>query len=365
MKILLRASLDQYSGYGRDGIGLALALLARGHYVRLAPVGVLPPLPREVAGLLVDPLDGNFDLALHHTQFEKTHLRESDAAEARVNVFWGMWSFPRFPDEEWVTRLPEAVDYFDHLVVYDPVTAEALRHALSGTPRADAEILQVLGGYTAADWDRKAQHDSAAHRYPEAATRRAQDAPFRFGMNGRLTIRKGYLEAYRAFNLLKERHGDAFNAELVLRSTDHVFPPNFPLPEGVSTILSRATPADLLPWYQTLDTLLAPSNAEGKHLPPIEALTLGVPVILSDIPGHRLWATNEMVTWLPVTMREIQRGFIGGVVDHHDLADAMWEHYTDPGAARRKADVASRTLPAMLDWSKCLERLGYQIRLPL
>jgi glycosyltransferase involved in cell wall biosynthesis len=349
VKILLRSTLGPYSGWGRDGIGLALALLARGHVVRLAPLGVGAPLPREVASLLIDPVDGQFDVALHHTECEKTYLSPGDAAAARVNVLWTMWNWPRFPDEEWVADLPDAVSTFDHLVVYDPLSVEAFEEIL---PAEHAPLHLLLGGYTAADWNTD-------------KTEREPGQPFRFGMNGRLTIRKGYLEAYRAFILLKERHGDAFNAELVLRSVDHVFPPAFRLFDGVRTILSRATPDQLAPWYRSLDTLLAPSSAEGKHLPPIEALTLGVPVIASDIPGHRLWATSDMVTWIPAPTRTIQPGFDGGVIAVSDLADAMWQHYTEPAEPLRKAQIAARTLPAMLDWTKCVERLGHKIGLPL
>lgn len=339
MKVLVHTPIDQFSGYGRDGIGLLRGLLDLHHDVRLVPTYVSVPLPRDIAGLLTYPYDPPFDIAIHHIPLETATLPPTDAAVSRRNILWSMWGWEQLPDEPWVPGLRENIENYDTVAVYDQNT----KNSLAG--HADSDRLKmVLGGYEADDWK--------PAEFPRP------DGPFRFGMAGKLTVRKGVYTAYRAFNLLKERHGDAFDAVLVLNSTEPVFPPTTEVAEGVYIKQARSLPEAMREFYWSLDTLLAPSYAEAKHLPPIEALACGVPVILSDIPGHRMWATSNMVTWAPTTTKTILPGFTGGEVSTEALADAMWMHYNDRAAQKRKAESAARSLPAMLDWSKCLQRLG-------
>jgi hypothetical protein len=52
MKVLLKAPLSPYSGWGQDGIGLALAIIGMGIECRLHPLEVVPPLPADIAQLL-------------------------------------------------------------------------------------------------------------------------------------------------------------------------------------------------------------------------------------------------------------------------------------------------------------------------
>lgn len=345
MKVLVRSPVSQMSGYGRDGIGLSLALLDRGHDVRLVPYRLEVPLPREIAGLLTLPIDPPFDLAIHHMPAEKARLPLSDAICSRYNAVWTMWGWPELPEQKWVGTLAERYQYFDAVVCYESVTAETFE------PYVGADRIKVvLGGYTADDWG-PPEETIPPHR-------------FRFGMNGKLGVRKGVYLAIPAFLTCREQHPD-FDAELEIRTVEPIFPPQVELDERVKVLVSRARPEELRPWYHSLDTLLAPSMSECKHLPPIEALTCGVPVIASDIPGHRLWASEDMVTYLPTKPYRIEPGFTGDAVDVQDLADAMWLHYTTPAQQRLKAAVAARTLPAMLDWSKVIERFGNAIGMRL
>ncbi|HLP08116.1 MAG TPA: glycosyltransferase family 1 protein [Opitutaceae bacterium] len=57
--------------------------------------------------------------------------------------------------------------------------------------------------------------------------------------------------------------------------------------EGLTTIVADASAETLGILYQGAFALLFPSRAEGFGLPPIEAQTLGCPVVCSDIPTHR------------------------------------------------------------------------------
>jgi glycosyltransferase involved in cell wall biosynthesis len=357
VKVLLRANLNQFTGYGRDGVGLVQALLERGHDVRLLPMDVMPPLPRELAGLLCLPVDGPFDLALHHSEMEVSVLSLKWAARSRCNVLWNMWGWDTTPDLPWVESYDEHTQYFDHLLVYDEHSAAAI------TPHVrDPERVGVLlGGYASKDWaDPEPIASTWLSKPPEAPT----DPTFTFAMNGRLSIAKGVYTVYSAFQTMLENH-DAPDARLVMRSTVPVFPPSAELHPQVHVEVGQWLPKDLGDFYRSVDCLVSPSWAEAKNLPPIEALTCGTPVILSDIPGHRGWATSDMVTFVPAPRRTLSPGYDGGFVDPEDLAEAMWLHYTQRAEQKRKAQLAARTLPAMLDWSRCLERLGLRIGMTL
>lgn len=343
MKVILRSPFSPWSGYGRDGIGLAQALLDRHHDVALSPSAVYPPLPRDVAGLLCEPV-GHADVALHHIEPHLAKLGQSDARMSRRNILWTMWGFQRLPDAPWVESFAEDTQRFDHIVVYDPDSLAAF-----GEVVPKERLLMVQGGYASEDW-------GPQERTAEMAT---SPKTFVFGMVGRLNARKGVYDAFKAYLELKEEKGDEFDAVLELHSTEPVFPEAVELPAGVTQHVARLLPPQLRQLYWHFDTLLAPSAADAKHLPPIEALSCGTPVILSDIPGHRTWATSQMVTWVkssgPVSFGQ---GFDGLAVDVADLKAKMWEHYVDRAPSRSRAMLAVSVLPGMLDWSRCLERLG-------
>lgn len=57
--------------------------------------------------------------------------------------------------------------------------------------------------------------------------------------------------------------------------------------KGVVTELPRCSDADLMTWLHHAQALLFPSFAEGYGMPLAEALSLGVPVIASDLPVFR------------------------------------------------------------------------------
>lgn len=340
MRVILRSPLSPWSGYGRDGIGLAQALLDRRHDVALSPSAVAPPLPRDVAGLLTEAVVPS-DVALHHIEPHLAELKQSDARMAKVNILWTMWGFKSLPRGGWVDDFAEKTKRFDHIVVYDPDSMEAFSEIVPGD-----RLKMVQGGYSSEDWG------------PPERTAETSET-FVFGMVGRLNARKGVYDAFKAYWELKEEHGDDFNAVLELHTTEPVFPEGVELPDGVTQHVEKLLPAQLREVYWHFDTLLAPSAADAKHLPPIEALSCGTPVILSDIPGHRTWATSQLVTWVPTGGSvSFGPGFEGQMVDYEALKAAMWQHYTDRLETRSKAMMAVSVLPGMLDWTKCLERLG-------
>lgn len=345
MKVLLKSPFSQMSGYGRDGIGLARAILDRKHALRLDPTHVGVPVPRDIAGLMTYDYHPPFDLVIHHLEPNKAVLTPEAAAAARYNVLWTMWGWDQLPDEEWVESFRDNVYNYDAVVAYDALSTEAFRPHVP-----EEKLFTILGGYESEDW-----------KLPDKPV---PSHPYTFGMVGKLTVRKGVYSAYTAFQLMREAHPEC-DAHLILRSTEPIFPPQVELAENVHVQIEYALPEDLRDFYWTLDTLLAPSMAEAKHLPPMEALGCGIPVILSDIPGHRNWATGDMVSWVKTVPKTVLPGYRGGEVKPEALAEVMWTHYTERGQQIEKARLGARTLPSMMDWAHCLERLKLRLNIQM
>ena len=348
MKIGLRTALSQRNGYGKDGIGLARALMARGHDVRIAPTDVDVPIPREVANLLAKPYDVPMDLSIWHIGPERTEIfKPHDVTIARRNIHWTMTGWRAVEHLNWAESWSKAMESFDDVVVYDPASFDAVESLVPAE-----KLHRVMGGYEADMWKPR----------PRPRT----EMPYRFGMLGVLGARKGPMAALIAWMLLKQEHGDDFNAELHLWSNVPIITVGTRLPEGVYPNHGYWLPEQVQQYYYGLDTLLCPSLAEGKTLPAVEAIASATNVILSDIPAHRAWCDSSMATFVPATqLAEPVEGYVGDQVSPADLAAAMWDAYQNRSKYAERALQASRQIPAMMDWSKCVERLSLTLKLGL
>ena len=104
--------------------------------------------------------------------------------------------------------------------------------------------------------------------------------------------RKGYQEALEAFKLFCDKHQDAY----LFIHTQQISPTSFPIIEyaqhlGIASKLlvwdqHKAsfydTTEDIVTMYNALDAYLAPSQTEGFALTPVEAMSCGKPVVISD-----------------------------------------------------------------------------------
>jgi glycosyltransferase involved in cell wall biosynthesis len=114
-----------------------------------------------------------------------------------------------------------------------------------------------------------------------------------FVICGAIEVRKNHLLLLQVWRELVLRHGKSapalviigapgFGYDAIHSSIDHCLP----LRSFVHVSIGLSTPA-LRTVMAGARALLMPSFAEGFGLPPIEALVLGTPVLLSDIPAHR------------------------------------------------------------------------------
>lgn len=348
MRILIKAAFDTSSGYGNDGVGLAMALDGMGEDVRLFPVGVAPPLPKRFLILLEKKLEPPFDICIVHVDPPNLETEIATRHTARKIVGWTMWEhldyrpYGEAYSENGFRRssLHRRLKDFDLLISYDPVTAESLGpHVPTGTATATLQ-----GGFWSESWPYQAERDWTG--------------TFRFCMVGQLHQRKDPFAAIEAFNLLKQKHGDDFDAELHLKTNVLGLHPSMADVYPGLTIHYRWWDLDtLLRFYRSAHCLLAPSRGEGKNVPALEAQSTGIPVIASDYGGHQMWLNDEFAYKLPVTITDYPKSGRAARADRTALADLMWHVYTHREEASEKGRIASRTIPAMCDWSVVARRL--------
>lgn len=104
--------------------------------------------------------------------------------------------------------------------------------------------------------------------------------------------RKGYQEALEAFKLFSDNHPEAF----LFIHTQQISPASFNITEYANHLgISRKlmiwdqhkasfydTTEDIVTMYNALDAYLAPSQTEGFALTPVEAMSCGKPVVVTD-----------------------------------------------------------------------------------
>lgn len=353
-RVLFKTALTPFTGYGMDGLGLAVALGNAGFDVTLSPTIVEPPLPAPVAALLTRPIEPMYDLLLNHADPISLGLSGGERRAAHKTMAWTMWEFRSMgeefdkpfgpPGQE--KTLAERLATYDVLGVYDEVSREALEPHATGP-----EIIKLQGGYWADAW-RADPRD------------RDWDGTFRFCMHGQLHQRKNPFVAIEAFNKLKAEHGDDFDAELHLKTTIRVLHPAMEKAyPGIKIHYETWSEQQLKDYYLYCHCFLAPSWGEGKNLPALQAQTTGMPVIATEVGGHAEWMEKEWSYAVDYTWGEHVPGVQSARADVDHLMKLMWHVYNNREEARRKGELAARVIPPMMDWSKVVDRLKAQIKL--
>lgn len=354
--VLLRTAMSDASGYGRDGIHLAKLLAEQGVDLHVEPTSVSVPLPPIVAALFTKRQPNHFDLVIEHA--DPAALWEPAALTNICDraVAWTMWEFTGFGGEGFEPEIERKLAYFDDVIGYCSTSKQALDQY---HPRVS--ILQ--GGYQSSDWLPK--KDTGGLGALDAS--RDWDKTFRFAMVGQLHARKNPFSAIKAFNLLKERFGSQFDAELHLKTNIVGLHPamQYSYP-GVRIFHDVWSHSQMRLFYMNTHCLVAPSWGEGKNLPALEAQSMGVPVLVSKCGGHLQWGSSEWNYWIDGQMveRDSQRlpGQMHVEVDIESMADQMWHIYNNRTEAREKGLLAQRTIPAMCDWENVVQRLDYKLR---
>lgn len=335
--VLLKTPLTANTGYGNDGFSLSRAFYQAGLDIRLAPTAVGPPLPMGVAQLLVKPLDIQFDFFVHHVDPANLGLSPSEKRMQAKKIAWSMWEFTTLSPEIQET-FTKQLEGYDLLFAYDEISYQAF---LPHCEEAGVPIKILQGGYWAEDW----QYD---HRL------RDWDGPFRFCMVGQLHQRKNPHAAVRAF---EEVHAEFPDTELHLKNSLQTLHPamedRYP---GLKIHYTMWSHEELKSFYGQCHTYVAPSWGEGKNLPALEALTMGIPAIYSDFGGHRQWGSSDVGWPVPGKIEEHVPGMGSMRVDHDSLVAAMREAVQNRSATKHKGELASRIIPSMCDWNVVVRR---------
>lgn len=356
MKILLEIPIGMSGGYTKDGIGLTRALIDRGHQVILRPLGLQVPLPVDIANLLsVDHYQPPpYDLRITHQSPLDVALSAEDASKATANIYWTMWEWENYP-WEMAERLTWGTQHYDYFVAYDSGSLASLSPHIA---IPDDHKFEVQGGYESEDW--KVSWKS-----------KDPSKTFVFGAVGDLSARKNPVAMINAYRMFKDRNPDA-DVALFLKSRQpfrgHALG-SFRDPEyNIVEINEVWTRDQMEEFYYGLGAYIAPSYGEGKNLPALEAATCGLPLILSDIPGHRAWASGmssvKFVGGERSGLRMQGIPMYGLKVDEEELSYAMEEVYDQKNYYWDEARSNVLSVVSSMDWTKAVERLGNRLGIP-
>lgn len=347
MKILLKIPLSQYSGYGRDGIGMAQAMVRAGHDVYIYPSEIQAPIPEDVALLLTKKLVAPFDLTIVHLDPARLELNDVERLTTKRVVAWSMWEWESFGNLKGRSKLRKQLKDYDAIIGYDQVTADCFREYYSGP------IFVLQGGYEA---DEIQYHE-----------RDWEQDRFYFCMTGVLSTRKNPLVAIQAFSeLCNEDPEFDKNARMVLKT---VSPPEyfvrmeevFPNLRVIYETWDRET---LIDFYNHMHVLLAPSWGEGKNLPALEFMTSGGSVIATNWGGMNYWMNEdyayplnyELASPDPYTTK-----VRGAKADKEHLKELMKHCFYNREEVKQKGILASQIIPKNHSWDRVVERLEHEI----
>lgn len=344
--VILKTPVNTRTGYGNDGHGLATGFVDNGWDVHLAPTSVHVPIPMTVAQLLTKEPAPPYDMLLNHIDPGQVGISDGDRKVSPLAVAWTMWEWNRY-NPKGHTRLAKELKAFDVLACYDPTTVEAL------TPIADkakVKVVQAQGGYEPKDWPYLANRDWSG--------------TYRYCMVGQLGVRKNPFAAVEAFALLKERHGEAFDAELHLKTNMSNFfhPAMLDAYPWLKIHVAVWSHGQMVNFYGNMHTLLAPSHGEGKNMPCLEAQSTGIPTIATGWGGHTVWQDPSYSLSIDYTLEEFEQQGQWAVPSVEHLADLMWAVYNKRDAAQDMGRVASRVIPAQFSWEAVVQRLLQRLR---
>jgi glycosyltransferase involved in cell wall biosynthesis len=364
LRVLIKGPFSDYSGYGKDGWGLARALTQWGCDVYLQPTWLDVPVPRDLLPLLAKELRAPFDLLLNHWDPEHLHITREARQCSRVAVAWTMWEFAGGPGKDGkgvsglVPHCPkrgslrERLRWFDLVLGYDPVSLAAIEPYI---PRqVHRGVLQ--GGFDSAEW-KKTERDWFGER-------------FGFIMHGALNDRKQPWLAIEAFQALKFEYPEAFAGATFALHTNmpgKLFPElNEPFRDSkIRVFIDAFDKPTLDDFYASAHCLLAPSRGEGKNLPALEFQTTGGVVAATNFGGHTQWISGDYAYPLDYELAPTIEGKPWAAQDARvsveHLKEVIWHIYTHRGEARQKGELASRIIPQMCDWSVVAENLFRRI----
>lgn len=329
-----------HSGYGNDGVALAMAFQQAGCDVYLDPENVQTPLPWQIAELLTKRLEAPFDLLIHHWDPPHLGISENARRSCQVAVAHTMWEMTTLDNMRGRSGLRKRLRDFDLVVGYDQVSTGAL------SPYVSTHAATVQGGYWPKFW---------------SARPRDWHAPvLNFCMVGQLGPRKDPFLAIDAFAELKAEQPDLPIALNVKTNYPGLHSKMEDLIPGLKIFYDVWPDEVLRDFYYSQHVLLAPSRGEGKNLPALEMLSTGGTVIATDWGGHRQWLSPVLGYPLDYTLGPVSPAtpnclWAKASKDH--LKQLMVHAVNNRDELARKGESGASLIPQMCDWPSVVDRL--------
>jgi glycosyltransferase involved in cell wall biosynthesis len=365
LKVLVKSPFSEFSGYGKDGLGMLRALHEWGCDVYAQPTWLDVPIPRDLLPVFAKELRGPFDLLINHWDPQHLEITREARGMSRVAVAWTMWEFAGGPGKDGQgvsglvphcpgrSSLRSRLRWYDMVLGYDEVSLAALMPYMP--VKVHPGVLQ--GGYDSREWKR-ADRDWFGDR-------------FGFIMHGALGSRKCPWTVIEAFTQLKFDAPQEFaGATLALHTSmpGTLFPElNGQLnPHKIRIFVEAFDKPTLDEFYAAGHCLLLPSRGEGKNLPALEMMTTGGVVAVTDFGGHRQWLNADYAYPLAYELRPT---FPDKPWAAHDarvsvehLKEVIWHIWSSREEARRKGALAAEIIPKMCDWQVVIASLFRRIR---
>jgi glycosyltransferase-like protein len=300
-----------------------------------APHLIIPAPPRatELEQRVFDWIDRLADgLSARQDAFSILHAQDCIAARAAVRVRDAGASLA-------VVRTVHHVDDFTTTALIDCqrqailepdrvlVVSEHWKHVLRDEYGVGADVVQ---------------NGVDPHRFAPVTSERRTELRRRVGADGRFVFlsvggiepRKGSIHLLTAMARLRRRldpspvlvvvGGHSFQDYAAYREDALARLPDLGLELGTDVmLLGTVSDHELAGWYQAADALAFPSLKEGWGLAVLEAMSVGLPVVASDIPVFREYLTDG------------QSALLAPVGRPDALADALYRLATDPDLCAR------------------------------
>lgn len=365
VKVLVKAPMSVYSGYGNDGIGIIRALVDMGADVYIHPSVAEPPLPQDIADLFTKKLVAPFDLTIHHVDPDSLEASREVRAASDLLVAWSMWEYTSFENLKNKRTLRSRIKPYDAILGYDNVSADCFtpytrkrrmqyvsmdREKVWGNPTA-VGVLQ--GGYQPGRWP-TIERDWFSER-------------FGFVMLGQLHERKDPFVAIQAFQELKDEHPDFAPAELHLKTNvGGLHPMMEQVIPGLRIHYATWSEDTVREFYAHNHVLLAPSRGEGKNMPALEFQSTGGAVIATNWGGHTQWLNPEYSYPLDYVLRPVSGAYgencMNARASKEHLKQLMLHTFRNRAEVKRKAELAAQMIPAQCSWDSVIHRLFQRLR---
>ena len=348
MKVLLKAPFSVFTGYGNDGIGLSQALERYGADVYIEPETIQAPIPQDVADLLTKTPNAPFDLIIHHINPANLDASPQLQSSGTALIGWTMWEWTNFDYHEDKDKFRKNWENYDAILVYDDVSADALREYYDGP------IVKLQGGYDPSRWTRVDRDWFAEDFY--------------FCMLGVLSPRKDPFVSIAAFTQLQNEHEDfKKHARLSLKTVDDtgLSPKISDLYENIRIFQDSWPQKIVQSFYEHQHVLLAPSRGEGKNVPALEFQTTGGVLLATNWAGHKEWLNPDYSYALDYTLENsdiYEPGTYQAKVSVEEMKEKMLHVFRNRAEVKEKAKLAAQIIPQMCSWDSVVERLFNRIR---